>query len=42
MCAASLSLAGGNVGGPQAYMERTVDEATQQAWTDDTVLGWEG
>jgi RepB DNA-primase C-terminal helical domain len=42
MCAASLHLAGGNVGDPQAYVERTVDEAMQQALTDDTVLGWEG
>jgi hypothetical protein len=42
MGAASLHLAGGNVGDPQAYVERTVDEAMQQALTDDTVLGWEG
>ena len=40
--AASLHLAGSNVGDPQAYVERTVDEAMQQALTDDTVLGWEG
>ena len=42
MCAASLHLAGGSVGDPQAYVERTVDEAMQPAWTDDTALGWEG
>jgi len=42
MCAASLHLAGGNVGDSQAYVERTVDEAMQQASTDDMVLGWEG
>jgi hypothetical protein len=42
MFAASLHLAGGNVGDPQTYVERTVDEAMQQASTDDTVLGWEG
>ena len=42
MCAASLHLAGGSVGDPQAYVDRTVDEAMQQASTDDTVLGWEG
>jgi hypothetical protein len=42
MCAASLHLAGGNVGDPQAYVNRTVDEAMQQASSDDTVLGWEG
>ena len=42
MGAASLYLAGGNVGDPQTYVERTVDEAMQRAWTDDTVLGWEG
>ena len=42
MCAASLHLAGGNVGDPQAYVDRTVDEAMQQASSDDTVLGWEG
>jgi hypothetical protein len=42
MGAASLHLAGGNVGDPQAYVERTVDEAMQQALTDGTVLGWEG
>ena len=42
MCAASLHLASGKVGDPQAYVERTVDEAMQQALTDDTVLGWEG
>jgi len=42
MCTASLHLAGGNVDDPQAYVERTVDEAMQQAWTDGTVLGWEG
>ena len=42
MGAASLHLAGGHVDNPQAYVERTVDEAMQQALTDDTVLGWEG
>jgi hypothetical protein len=42
MGVASLHLASGNVGDPQAYVERTVDEAMQQALTDDTVLGWEG
>ena len=42
MRAASLHLTGGNVGDPQAYVERTMDEAMQQAWTDNTVLGWEG
>ena len=42
MGAASLHLASGSVGDPQAYVERTVDEAMQQALTDDTVLGWEG
>jgi hypothetical protein len=42
MCAASLHLAGDNVGDPQAYVKRTVDEAMQQPSTDDTVLGWEG
>jgi hypothetical protein len=40
MGAASLHLASGNVDDPQAYVERTVDEAMQQASTDDTVLGW--
>ena len=38
--AASLHLASGNVDDPQAYVERTVDEAMQQASSDDTVLGW--
>ena len=42
MLVASLHLAGGHVDNPQAYVERTVDEAMQQALTDDTVLGWEG
>ncbi len=42
MGAASLHLASGSVGDPQAYVERTVDEAMQQALTDETVLGWEG
>ena len=42
MCAASLHLAGGNVGDPQAYVQRTVDAAIQQVGTDATVLGWEG
>src|SRR5215510_326246 len=42
MRAASLHLARGNVGDPQAYVDRTVDEAMQQASSDDTVLGWEG
>jgi len=42
MRTASLYLASGSVGDPQAYVERTVDEAMQQALTDDTVLGWEG
>jgi hypothetical protein len=42
MGAASLHLAGGHVGDPQVYVERTVDKALQQALTDDTVLGWEG
>src|ERR1043166_4317895 len=37
MGAASLHLAGGNVGDPQAYVNRTVEEAMQQALTDDTV-----
>ena len=42
MAAASLHLASGSVGDPQAYVDRTVDEAMQQAWTDDAALGWEG
>lgn len=42
MLVASLHLAGGHVGDPQAYVERTVDEALQQRLTDNTVLGWEG
>jgi len=42
MGAASLHLASGSIGDPQAYVERTVAEAMQQALTDDTVLGWEG
>src|SRR5262245_54284236 len=42
MCVASLYLTSGNVDDPRTYVERTVDEAMQQAWTDDTVLGWEG
>jgi hypothetical protein len=40
MHAASLHLAGGNVGDPEAYVKRTVDEAMQQASTDDPALGW--
>jgi hypothetical protein len=40
MLAASLHLAGGNVSDPQDYVDRTVDEAMQQALTDDTVLCW--
>ena len=42
MGAASLHLASGSVGDPQVYIDRTVDEAMQQALTDDMVLGWEG
>jgi DNA primase RepB-like protein len=42
MNAASLHLAGGNVGDPHAYVERTVNEAMRQVLTDDTMLGWEG
>jgi hypothetical protein len=42
MGAASLHLASGSVDDPQAYVERTVAEAMQQALSDDTVLGWEG
>ena len=42
MSTASLHLASGSIGDPQAYVKRTVDEAMQQALTDDTVLGWEG
>jgi DNA primase RepB-like protein len=42
MCAASLHLAGDNAGDPQTYVERTMDEAMQQASSDDTVLGWGG
>src|SRR5262245_65745670 len=42
MGAASLHLAGGNVGNPQAYVERTVEEAMQQALTDHTAPGWAG
>jgi hypothetical protein len=42
MLAASLHLASGNVGNPQVYVDRTMDDAMPQALTDDTVLGWEG
>ena len=40
MLEASLHLAGGHVSDAQDYVDRTVDEAIQQAPTDDTVLGW--
>ena len=40
MLAASLHLAGGNVGDAQDYVDRTVGEAMQQDPSDDTVLGW--
>lgn len=40
MSVASLYLAGSHEDDAQAYVERTVDEALQQALTDDTVLGW--
>jgi hypothetical protein len=42
MLVASVHLASGNVDDPQAYVDRTVDEAMQQEPSDDTVLGWEG
>ena len=42
MGVASLHLARGSIGDPQAYVERTVVEAMQQALSDDAVLGWEG
>ena len=40
MLAASMYLAGDNVGDPQAYVEHTVDEALQQEPSAQTALGW--
>jgi hypothetical protein len=40
LVAASLHLTGRHGDDPQDYVRRTVEEALQQARTDDTVLGW--